>query len=685
MRGLDICDLPRKQLEILSILLEAAGEVVSRDEIIDSVWPDVIVEEHNLTQTVFLLRRALGRLPDGQDYIETVPKRGYRIALSALKPQAAFAPDLLPRISDAASYHDLYDTELPQSHGFGKWVRNLAWSGAGIIILAAALARHSGHLHLPRPYLVASRQVTRGGGPHRETDAPILVRDQTLFLTGQRLNQALVLKVPTVGGSLTSSALATGTGWVSSVHPTKDELLLSHSRVDGLIVTSNLAGEASQPFGYLHGHSAVWSPDGKRVAYGRERQLLVADAAGVTRALVEHLAGVALWLAWSPNGKYLRYTMQENGDKRSLHQVDVATGKVTTLFTGTQEEHHVCCGSWSPDGRYYVYLSEAPASSSIWVRREGWVGSILGNPTWNLADGPVDFWRSPVIAPDSHHLYSIGVQMRNHVVGLDAAFDSFLEDMSIDSMSISHDGKWVAYTTYPEGFLWKSRLDGTDRVRLSGPLVRVRSPQWSADDRSLIYLRAHDGDAWIIARMEAVLGSPERFIDEGTDIAAFSYSPAGNKIAFDRVNESLSAPAGISILSLGSRKVEPVPQSADLSNAKWSPDGRYLAAVAINRRELRIFDTQTQSWKTVDTADEVRAPAWDRKLDILYFVVDDEKKRLIRRYSVDTRAVADVMVLPDRYRHGHASKILEQSPEGRLLFGYSEGGSDVYDLTVELP
>lgn len=73
--------LTPKEFEILRYLLENPDRVVSRDELMTQLWPGVVVEEANLTQNIFLLRKALGETPSGKPYIETIPKRGYRIAV----------------------------------------------------------------------------------------------------------------------------------------------------------------------------------------------------------------------------------------------------------------------------------------------------------------------------------------------------------------------------------------------------------------------------------------------------------------------------------------------------------------------------------------------------------------------------------------------------------------------------
>jgi serine/threonine protein kinase/Tol biopolymer transport system component len=70
--------LSPKAAEILVVLVEQAGHLVDKDALINRVWPDAFVEEGNLNKNIFFLRKTLGTREDGQEYIETVPKRGYR-------------------------------------------------------------------------------------------------------------------------------------------------------------------------------------------------------------------------------------------------------------------------------------------------------------------------------------------------------------------------------------------------------------------------------------------------------------------------------------------------------------------------------------------------------------------------------------------------------------------------------
>src|SRR5215213_2181138 len=70
--------LTLKALETLVVLVEQGGRVVSREELIEAVWPDTVVEENNLSVNVSMLRKTLGESETGEKYIETVARRGYR-------------------------------------------------------------------------------------------------------------------------------------------------------------------------------------------------------------------------------------------------------------------------------------------------------------------------------------------------------------------------------------------------------------------------------------------------------------------------------------------------------------------------------------------------------------------------------------------------------------------------------
>jgi len=86
--------LPHRAFEMLVFLVERSGHLVTKDEMLGALWPGLFVEEGNLAQNIFLLRRALTNGASGHDYIETVPRRGYRFIapVKAILPEPAIQP-----------------------------------------------------------------------------------------------------------------------------------------------------------------------------------------------------------------------------------------------------------------------------------------------------------------------------------------------------------------------------------------------------------------------------------------------------------------------------------------------------------------------------------------------------------------------------------------------------------------
>ena len=79
--------LPAKVFSTLLLLVRNNGHVVEKDVLMNEVWPDEYVEEGNLAQHIFMLRRALGESTENPRYIETVPRRGYRFVAKMIEPE----------------------------------------------------------------------------------------------------------------------------------------------------------------------------------------------------------------------------------------------------------------------------------------------------------------------------------------------------------------------------------------------------------------------------------------------------------------------------------------------------------------------------------------------------------------------------------------------------------------------
>ena len=127
--------IPPKDIETLIVLVERAGHIVGKEELLEKVWPGVFIEENNLARRIFNLRQVLGEGPDGRKYIETVPKRGYRF-IGSVRDHSEGADSS----AAAQATSDSHQPAAQADHGRKVW----AWALAGVLLVAASLlVQHS--------------------------------------------------------------------------------------------------------------------------------------------------------------------------------------------------------------------------------------------------------------------------------------------------------------------------------------------------------------------------------------------------------------------------------------------------------------------------------------------------------------------------------------------------------------
>src|SRR4029077_13740581 len=129
--------LAPKDLETLLVLVQRAGHIVEKEELLEKVWPGVFVEEGNLARHIFNLRQVLGDTADGRKYIETIPKRGYRFVAAVHEDSEPAAP---PLPSQQASHHVPSTVPVPPGQKRSPWV----WPLALLVLTVTAIlvARH---------------------------------------------------------------------------------------------------------------------------------------------------------------------------------------------------------------------------------------------------------------------------------------------------------------------------------------------------------------------------------------------------------------------------------------------------------------------------------------------------------------------------------------------------------------
>lgn len=128
--------LPPKDLETLLVLVQGAGHIVEKDELLERVWPGVFIEEGNLSRHIFNLRQVLGDSPEGRKYIETIPRRGYRFVAAVHEDgESAALPHAALQASEQAQ------TGVGTAQRRNLWFWSVALT-VGLISTAVLTSRH---------------------------------------------------------------------------------------------------------------------------------------------------------------------------------------------------------------------------------------------------------------------------------------------------------------------------------------------------------------------------------------------------------------------------------------------------------------------------------------------------------------------------------------------------------------
>jgi Tol biopolymer transport system component len=160
-------------------------------------------------------------------------------------------------------------------------------------------------------------------------------------------------------------------------------------------------------------------------------------------------------------------------------------------------------------------------------------------------------------------------------------FVPFLSGLAASRFVISPDKNWMVYQDYPRHYLWRSKLDGSEKLQLTDfPSVM---PSWSPDSRMIafsnvrqIYQRSA-GDKPEIYQVSVDGGSPERLTSEGGLELSPTWWPDGKSIAFMDFPLPGQKTKGIKVLDLSTRRVAIMPNSEGFYGPLWSPDGQHCA------------------------------------------------------------------------------------------------------------
>jgi serine/threonine protein kinase/Tol biopolymer transport system component len=516
---------------------------------------------------------------------------------------------------------------VPETHAVHPW-RTWAVVVCGVLLGLAAILGFVLTRPVAPPRILRTVQLTN---TNRPKSGVVTDGSRLYFIEGQsRLSQTSV-----TGGEtfpIPTSLEDTGFSNVFAISPDNSALLMNTARgttLDGPLWSVPVLGGSPRRLGSLQGHAGAWSPDGNKLAFCKGNEIFLANSDGSDPHRLLATSGTCSELRWSPDGSNLRFTVNDpKTNNHALWQSSADGGNVHPLLPGWSSTPNECCGNWTPDGRYFVFQTRRDETANIWAIKEngGLFRSTPHDPV-QLTTGPMNIG-NPVPSRDGKKLFVQGWQPRGELVHYDAKsgqFAPFLSGIPAMGLDFSRDGQWVAYNDAADGTMWRSKVDGTQKLQLVFPPMLAYLPRWSPDGRQIAFFGHPPGEPWQIYLIPAEGGSPQLIYRTATNSADPNWSPDGKSLVFGE-NSLNNQGSAVYVLDLKTRNVSKLPDSDGLYSPRWSPDGRYIAAITLDSLKLMLFDFTTQKW-TVLANIFVAYPTWSRDGRYLYFdgILDNQE------------------------------------------------------------
>jgi Tol biopolymer transport system component/DNA-binding winged helix-turn-helix (wHTH) protein len=616
--------LTPKAFEVLMLLVKSSGQIVGKDELINQVWADSFVEEGNLKVTVSMLRKVLEEGAGEHQFIETVPRRGYRFVaevreLSELSDQRE---DLIlfERIRAAVLIEEEEERAEQEQEKLSRSARIAPGAGsvrlvypAGGLIVALLVAggavwfsrnRAKESLSSPsRQEMTLRRFTAHGGVPFRfaiSPDGKTLVywqrikNDYSLWLGQIETNSSVPLNeqpdlmfdnlVFTRDGSTIYFNVSGGN---------RPRPMLARMAILGEVITELIPQVHSD---------VTFSPDGRQMAFlrrqdaeTRQTSLIIADASDgqnqltlTSRRQPESFSSEAL--SWSPDGKSIAFSAYSAEGQQQIMSVSVGDGNVTRI--GNRTWSYVDNVQWLPDGSGAVAMaseSVADRRRQIWLvpYPEGEARPVASNLTQILqrylsvsSAGKIAVLQGSVnseiwIAP-----HGDATQARRVFQGVAPRYEG------VDGLAWMPDGG-LLYTAYvgESQVVWSMDSDGSNLKQLTPNRTGASDSDISVspDGRQLVFQSNRSG-TFEIWRMNSD-GSDLKQLTSGGNNTQPSLTPDAQWVVYTSVRDGK-----VTLSRIPTDGGEPT-WIADMSSS-WtqvSPDGHYIACVVSSPRQLLII------------------------------------------------------------------------------------------------
>jgi eukaryotic-like serine/threonine-protein kinase len=348
--------------------------------------------------------------------------------------------------------------------------------------------------------------------------------------------------------------------------------------------------------------SAQWSPDGRLIASADLNSVFVSDMDGVNIRKIWDAPSTTGTPHFSPDSRRIRVAVYDDKDLAppKIWELNVDGSSPHRLALQWPEDAGLEDGQWTPDGKRFLFLSKRDGLNNIYELFDPpWFEPWKKPAAMRLTAGQIDVL-AMTPSRDSAGLFVVGRIAQGEMRVFDPQqrrFVPFLNGLAASSIAISPDKKWMAYADYPRHFLWRSKLDGSEKLQLTDFYATME--QWSPDSKQIVF-----SDWRQLYLISADGGVAEKLIPNPNNEVAPFWSPDGKSITFNDYPKP-GQPRAIKVLDLATRKISIMPGSEGYYVGEWSPDGKYMIAVAQNPSRLVLYTVKSGTWTDIRKFDGV--------------------------------------------------------------------------------
>jgi DNA-binding winged helix-turn-helix (wHTH) protein len=695
----EVLPMEPKAFRVLQHLLRHHHKLVTKDELLDAVWSDVSVSENSVARAVAQLRRLLGDDLREPRYIATVPTVGYRfvcpVEVEEDSPTTADAAKTdengketllangketlpVPAVAPASAAHSRWLWAASAAHSRWLW----AIAAGGVIVGGAALLLIDWwRTPPPSPVAESVTQITDDG---QIKGVRVTVRSGRLATDGSRIyfNEGPPLtqrigQVSTMGGPTARVETKLVNPTIAGVTRDGSELIVlaggGANLADPLWAMPLPTGEPRR-LGSVQVDAAGILPDGG-VIFATGKDLFIAGQDGSNPRKLVSLPGRVASVEASPDGKRILLQLDIRGD------ATFDTFEVAADGTGVREirdaSPNECCFHWSWDGNYLLYSVKAGNRWDIWALPVQPGRFRTSTRPSRLTTGPLSFAGGAIPSRDGKQVFAVASKQHGELLRYDLKLRQFmplLSGISATDATFSDDGKWVAYLSYPDHSVWRSRSDGTERMQLTFPPLEAQFPFISPDGARVAYTT--DSGTFLIDTNEG----PAQKIYETTSLNP-RWSPDGKTILI--TIESGGRNFSMRMIDAGTGKASLVPASEGKGGAFWVDQKTLLACNATQTKFLTL-DLDSGKWTDFyagSFVDWVNSP--DRKY---VYIATGGTEPTIQRIRISDRQVETIVSLKDFSElANYGWTQLRVAPDGSPTLTRALDTQEIYALQVRWP